>query len=162
MKSDEDLVREAQGGSRAAFEEIVRRCEAPLYSIAMARLRNAEAAQEAAQQAVVQAFFSIRSLRDPAKLRAWLGRLVQNVCTDEGRRSMRPDPPARETGSVPELDEDLLAPLDPLQRTLVTLRFVNDFSYEETADWLDLPVNKVKWELHRAFETLRERMRRKT
>lgn len=159
MKPDEELVREAQGGSRDAFAEIVRRHEATLISIARARLRDPEAAHEVAQQAVVKAFFSIRTLREPAKLRAWLGRLVLNLCVDERRRSARPEPsvPApRPTG----IDEDLLAPLEPLQRMLLALRFVNEFSYEEAAEWLGLPVNKVKWELHRAFETLRQRARR--
>ncbi len=160
MKTDGELAREAQSGSRDAFTELLRRHEVTLRSIARAKLGNAESAREVAQEAVYRAFVSIGSLRDSDQVRAWLGRIVANLCTDALRRRVleerRPAPEGRPTTLF---DESLLESLEPLQRQLIVLRFVNDLSYQEMADWLDVPLNQVKWELHKAFEMLRSRVK---
>jgi RNA polymerase sigma-70 factor (ECF subfamily) len=87
---DGELVRQARRGDRRAFGELVGRYRDMVYGVAYHYLGNVDDAQDAAQEAFVQAYGRLGQLREPEKFAPWLRRLVQNLSVDHRRRRDRP------------------------------------------------------------------------
>lgn len=83
-----ELVVRAQAGDEAAFEEIVVRTTPSLYRLAAAMLGPAEG-PDATQETLLQAWREIQRLRDPARLEAWLHRILVNRCRNVMRGARR-------------------------------------------------------------------------
>ena len=74
------LVERAMQGDEEAFDDIVGRIGDSLYSVARRILRDTTLAQDATQQALLDAWRNLRQLRDPDRFEAWAYRLVVNAC----------------------------------------------------------------------------------
>src|SRR5690349_22711261 len=83
------LVERAQGGDDVAFGELVDLDGDLCYAIAYRILRDAERAEDAVQQAFLQAWRELPRLRDPERFGPWLHRLLVNACYEEARRHRR-------------------------------------------------------------------------
>src|SRR5690242_17450558 len=90
---DIDLVERARRGDLDAFESIVRDRMGAVYRVSLAIVGNEADAADATQDAFVAAWKQIRSLKDPLRLEAWLGRIAINsarmVVRARSRRSVR-------------------------------------------------------------------------
>ena len=84
-----ELVERAQRGDHEAFDALASAAYHRLYAIARRILRDGYAAEDAVQDALVNAWRDVRGLRDPAAFDAWLHRLLVNACHDQIRRSRR-------------------------------------------------------------------------
>src|SRR4029078_3305922 len=82
MSSDGDLVRLAQGGQLAAYEELVRRWSARVLAACHAKVRSAHTAEELAQEALLRGLRALATLEDPAKFGPWLCGIASRVCLD--------------------------------------------------------------------------------
>ena len=164
---DGDLVRLARDGDPAAFRLLVER------HLAMARTRAArlcpqpDDADDAVQDAFLQAFLALDRLRDPDRFAGWLGGIVANVCRAQRRRpplTLLGDWPENlqpaSDGSLPSA-EDLdradalgraVAGLPPGQRHAVTLFYYAD----QPADQVAATPGAAKASLHKARRRLRE------
>jgi RNA polymerase sigma-70 factor (ECF subfamily) len=169
-----EIVQRAIDGDHDAFSVLVRGSIARLYGIAHLVLRNADAAQDAVQDALVSAWRDVRALRDPDAWDAWLYRLTVRACYRSARRERRrnlvelhvvPDPePAGAFDlslSVAERDrlERRLGELPLDQRAVLVLHFHLDLPLSAAAEILDIPVGTVKSRLHRGLEAMRAAMR---
>jgi RNA polymerase sigma-70 factor (ECF subfamily) len=128
---DAQLVTRAQAGRLDAFEELVRRYRQPSYQVALRMLGDAADAEDATQDAFVQAWRSLAGFRAEAAFSTWMHRIV------EARWEV----------------EDLklaIARLNPEQRAPFVLRELEGRSYQEIAEVLELSVPAVKSRLHRA------------
>jgi RNA polymerase sigma-70 factor (ECF subfamily) len=86
------LIREAQAGGRAAFEELVRRYDRNVLRLAQGILRSSEDARDAYQESFLRAYRNIGRFRFECSFYTWLYRIVTNVCLDQMRRRMaRPE-----------------------------------------------------------------------
>jgi RNA polymerase sigma-70 factor, ECF subfamily len=133
-------------------------------------LGNAADAEDATQEALLRAWKSAGSLRDPGQARVWLDRIVVNVCRDRLRRirTVRfvalPDDagltPVDPFQAVLQRDEAVRAIgyLDPDQRIVVVLHYWAGLTLTEIADRLQWPVGTVKSRLHSALERMRTRV----
>ncbi len=74
------LVQPAAGGDQDAFERLVRPAGDRLLGIARKILRDPDAAEDALQQAVIQAWRNLPRLRDPERFDAWLSKLLVSAC----------------------------------------------------------------------------------
>jgi RNA polymerase sigma-70 factor (ECF subfamily) len=161
--TDADLVSRAQAGRLDAFEELVRRHRLGTYRVALRMLGNETDAEDAAQDAFVQAWRNLAGFRADAAFSTWMYRIVSNRCLNmlRARRRTEPLPEDREAPtSRPDRIaegrwqvEDLaraIARLTPEQRAPLVLRELEGCSYEEIADALDLSMSAVKSRLHRA------------
>ena len=165
---DTELVVRAQGGDLDAFAALA----APLYGrlqrIAYAIVGDAGLAEDATQQAMLDVWRRLPSLRDPARFEAWCYRTLTNACASEGRRKrrwMRVGLSHPITGSVASdpfgatADRDLLdrafERLSADQRTVVVLHYYADLTHERVAEVLDIPIGTVRSRIHRAMEALR-------
>ena len=86
---DRALVEQAMAGDHGAFSELTRLSIAKLYAVARLILRDNERAEDATQEALVAAWRSIATLRDPDRFEGWLRRLLVNACYREAARSSR-------------------------------------------------------------------------
>lgn len=167
------LAEQARGGDRVAFERLVEPWIEPAFRIALAILGREADARDATQDALLDAWRSIRSLRDADRFDAWLGRIHVNACRAIGRRrgrsavreiplSMLPDPdePAsrgrgleEESASLDEL-EHVFARLSVEQRTILVLHHLERQPVARIAAVLGIPEGTAKWRLHAARAAL--------
>lgn len=180
--ADEALVYAAQKGDLDAYNRLVRAHERQAYAVALRLLRKPELAEDATQDAFIQAYRALDTFRG-GYFRAWLMRIVTNRCYDLLRASTRraadslddqafeaephwasttpaDDPVTRATqGELGQLLERALAQLPEDQRTTVILCDIQGYAYEETAQIMDVALGTVKSRLSRARAALRESLR---
>lgn len=166
MERDAELVRAARDGDRAAFGALLAPRLDRLYAVAHLALRDADAAEDALQEALIRAWRDLGSLREPDRLDGWLSRLVSRACLDEARRRRRwrlaPHVPWLREGTAdpPPLEERerlerALARLRPDHRLVLALRYQLDLGLAEIADATGAPLGTVKSRLHYALNELR-------
>jgi RNA polymerase sigma-70 factor (ECF subfamily) len=171
-RTDADLVSRAQAGQLDAFEELVRRHRLGTYRVAVRMLGQESDAEDATQDAFVQAWRNLGGFRADAAFSTWMYRIVTNRCLNmlRARRRTEPLPQDREApASQPDRIaegrwqiEDLtraIGRLTPEQRAPLVLRELQGCTYEEIAEALDLSIPAVKSRLHRARLELLAAMR---
>lgn len=171
-----DLVARARAGDTEAFEELLRRHERPVYRLARSLLGRAEDAEDAAQEAFLRLYRSLRRL-DPARpVAPYLYRLTVNVCRDLERRGRRhrdavaldeltpalepadrrPDPSASAgLAEQRRIAAAALRTLPPRQRAALVLRDVHGLSTREVAEVLRSREVTVRTQICRARLKLR-------
>ena len=158
---DHDLVVLASGGDGGAFDQLVRRHEQRTYNLAYRMLGRPEDARDASQDAFLAAFRRLPAFRGDATFATWLHRITVNACYDALRKRQRdpeptdqpePEPtapdPADTAAAVADVQAALLT-VSPEFRAVLILSDVQDLTYEQIADTLELPVGTVKSRLHR-------------
>ena len=86
---DPALVRAAQRGDMAAFEELVARHRDKLYARAYTMMRNEEEALDLSQEAWIKGWQRLRQFQGDASFGTWMTRIVINLCLDQLRRKKR-------------------------------------------------------------------------
>ena len=182
--SDQDVVLAARRGSDAAYRELVRRYERPVFSLIYRMVRDRELAEDLTQETFIKALNALASYRPEFKFSSWIFKIANNAAIDQLRRrsvdtlSLDGSPSAEtpdaieatalQVGSKGEspLDEmeareigkaieDAIGKLRPEYRSCIMMRHVEGLAYEEIAEALDLPLGTVKTYIHRARNELR-------
>lgn len=174
MEELRSLVVRAQGGDLEAYGEIVRRFQDMAYGYAYSVLGDFHLAEDAAQEAFIEAYRCLAALREPAAFAGWFRRIVYKHCDRIIRRrpleqaplgaaavalSHEPRPP--EVAERREMRDTVLRAIRALpeqERTVTTLFYINGYSQKEIADFLEVPVTTVKGRLHTSRKRLKERM----
>jgi RNA polymerase sigma-70 factor, ECF subfamily len=179
--SDSELARRVARGETAAFETLMRRHNRTLFRTARAILHDDAEAEDALQEAYLQAYRAIGHYRGEAKLSTWLARIVANEALERLRKRARRaeilplqssagpeelDIPDTDMPNTPEryaeraqLRRLLEAQIDSLPadyRTVFVLRAVEEMTVEETAAVLGIAPATVRSRLFRARSLLRE------
>ncbi len=182
-RDDTRLIQDALAGEQAAYAELVHRHRQRVYALALRMVRNPADAEDLAQEAFLRAFRALPTVDLTRPFLHWLLRITTNACLDHHRRrKARPEllgpPPGideddweprdADPGPLPdhavesressEWLERVLAGLPPRYRAVITLRYVEDLSYEEIASLLGLPLGTVKAQIHRAHAQVRKRL----
>lgn len=168
---DRRLVERARDGDHAAFCALVERHVGRMTGTARLILRDADAAEDAVQDALLETWRSLPTLRDPDRFDAWSRRLLIRSCMAHGRH--RRDRAAREITLAFESDrgpsvsdsqrsvadrdqlEGALRLLTVDQRAVLVLAYYLDLPIAEAAQALGIPVGTMKSRLHRALDALR-------
>ena len=174
MKELASLVIRARSGDLEAYGEIVRRFQDMAYGFAYAILGDFQCAEDAAQEAFIEAYRCLDGLREPAAFPGWFRRIVFKHCDRITRRKRVRTAPLEaaeaEASAAPgphqmaeqaEMREEVLNAIRSLpepQREVTTLFYINGYSQQEVADFLEVPVTTVNNRLHASRERLRERM----
>jgi RNA polymerase sigma factor (sigma-70 family) len=161
------LVEAAKHGDQDAFATIATDAADRLYAVAFRILRDPELARDAAQQALLNAWRDLRTLRDPDRLDPWLYRLVVRACYAEARQRRRTiglanlaiirsghEQPIAQVDDHDQLERGFRR-LSPEQRTVVVLHFYLDLSLTEVAGSMGIPEGTVRSRLHYAISGLR-------
>src|SRR6185369_6075450 len=85
--SDAELVQAARRGDKRAFVEIVARHQAMVCGIALGILGDFAASEDAGQEAFLTAWRKFKELREPERLRSWLGQIARNAALGQLRRN---------------------------------------------------------------------------
>jgi len=84
--NDAELIREAQRGNHAAFEELVRQYDSPVLRLAYHMTRSEQDAQDIYQEAFLKAYRNINTFRFECSFYTWIYRIVTNLCLDYLRK----------------------------------------------------------------------------
>jgi RNA polymerase sigma-70 factor, ECF subfamily len=185
-EEDRELVRLSQGGTEAAFEELVRRHQQRVFGLVSGILRRQEDVEDIAQQVFLKVFLSIKRFDQRAAFSTWLYKITVNECWDYLRKKkVRPlvyesdlseEQVSRLDGivsadrvtlgpndqaEVRDLLERMLDKLPEQDRQLLVLKEIEGFSVQELAEILDLNVNTVKVRLFRARGRIMDAYRRR-
>ena len=94
---EQTLIREAQAGKRAAFEELVHRYDRDVLRLALNLLHRPEDARDVYQESFLKVYKNLHRFRFECSFYTWLYRIVTNVCLDHlRRRNSRPEVQAPE------------------------------------------------------------------
>jgi RNA polymerase sigma-70 factor (ECF subfamily) len=182
--TDQEVVLLARGGREAAYRELVRRYERPVFALLFRMVRDRELAEDLAQETFVKALNAIESYRPEFKFSSWIFKIANNAAIDHLRRreldtlsldgSPHAETPEAMQATALQIGARQESPLDavearelggaieaaigrlrPEYRSCILLRHVEGRAYEEIAEILDLPLGTVKTYIHRARNELR-------
>ena len=183
--SDQEVVLQARAGREAAYRELIRRYERPIFALLFRMVRDRELAEDLAQETFIKALNAIESYRPEFKFSSWIFKIANNAAIDHLRRreldtlsldgsphaatpeamqatalqiGARQESPldAVEAKELGGAIEAAIGRLRPEYRSCILLRHVEGRAYEEIAEILDLPLGTVKTYIHRARNELRQ------
>lgn len=174
MQDWQNLIKQAQQGDLNSFDRLVQQFRDMAVAYAYSLLSDFHLAEDAAQEAFVQAYRDLKNLREPLAFPAWLRRIVFKYCDRITRKKQVKTIPiesvAESTGSIVTPAEEIgkrethdavlqsINGLPEQERTVTSLFYINGYSMLEVGDFLEVPVGTVKSRLHSARKKLRERM----
>lgn len=163
QRSEEDLIRSARGGDRAAFAELLRPEYRAAYRLAYGLLQDVDEAEDAVQDAAFAAWRKIGNLREGSSLRPWFLGIVVNRCRNVRRSRWwlveRSEPPERIAPNV-----DLAAAIDLRralrrlghdERLVLVLRYYLDMPFEEIGSSLGISPKAARTRVERAVHRLK-------
>jgi RNA polymerase sigma-70 factor (ECF subfamily) len=183
---EQDLVRRAQAGEEAAFEELIRHHQQRVFGLVHGILRRRDDVEDVVQQVFLKVFISLKRFDQRSAFSTWLYKISVNECWDYLRkRKVRPltyeadlsedqvsrldgvasaENPPEDPGQLAEARDLLKRMLDKLpeeDRQLLMLKEVEGFSVQELAEMLNLNVNTVKVRLFRSRARLTDVYKRR-
>jgi RNA polymerase sigma-70 factor (ECF subfamily) len=182
--TDQEVVLLARSGREAAYRELVRRYERPVFALLYRMVRDRELAEDLAQETFIKALNAIESYRPEFKFSSWIFKIANNAAIDHLRRreldtlsldgSPHAETPEAMQATALQIGARQESPLDavearelggaieaaigrlrPEYRSCILLRHVEGRAYEEIAEILNLPLGTVKTYIHRARNELR-------
>ncbi len=165
--SDLQLVEQAQGGNRAALDQLLQRHYDRLYAVCYRIAGNPADAADACQEALLAVVKGLPRFDGRSSFKTWSYRVASNACLDEMRRkNRRPlvgladtepgepvDPVDQQVADRVTIDE-AVALLPEEFRMPVVLRDVAGLDYAEIAETLDIPTGTVKSRIARGRRQL--------
>lgn len=180
-KHDYMLVQLAVKGDQKAYAELMGRYRDAIYFMLLKMVNNKSDAEDLTIEAFGKAFKNIQQYSPNYAFSTWLFKIASNNCIDYLRKKrnniisldgthlneekenertihIKDETPDPEEGLIRQqkavLMRTVVKKLKPRYRTLIELRYFKEFSYEEIAIELDLPLGTVKAQLFRARELL--------
>jgi RNA polymerase sigma-70 factor (ECF subfamily) len=185
--SEEDarILRGLRAGIEEAYEELISRYEQPVYSVVYRLLGNQTDACDVVQDVFLKVFRGVNSFREQSSLRTWIYRIAVNEAHNHRRwwaRHCRREISLENDGSEHEapvdfaadpgrspydqaldgetraLIEQALMKINPVFRVAVVLRDIQNLSYEEIAEILQVSLGTVKSRIVRGRDALRREL----
>jgi len=179
---DERLISGLQAGEERAYERLIERFQNPVYNLAWRLLNDPADANDVAQEVFLKVFRNIGSFRRDSSLRTWVYRIAVNESHNRRRWIFRHrrgetgldesfedsegrEKPLTDNSETPFdftmnreaqlLLEEGLAAMNPVFRAALVLREMEDMSYEQIAEILEVSLGTVKSRIMRGREALR-------
>lgn len=182
-KNEEQLIKAAAKGDMKAFEILISQYEKKVYALCLHLLKDPEEAYDAAQEVCIKVWRQLRHFEGQAKFSTWLYRIGTNQCLDFMRKNKKRsqdvslfqkdqlseeewmiEPIDQEEGIAETVEKKVLQEVVQLgikelkedYQAIITLRDIEEHSYEEIADILQLSLGTVKSRLARARQALKK------
>jgi RNA polymerase sigma-70 factor (ECF subfamily) len=173
------LVVEAMQGQRFAFQQLMAMYEEKIYRMIYFRTRARLDAEDICQEVFVQAFKSLKRLKDPERFAGWLFRIASNRIKDHYRkqrvraifsflpdveRDADPAPAGGETGAMATIERQefwnrvhtMLDRLSKMEKEVFVLRFFDDLSIREISEVINKSQSTIKTHLYRALKKFKD------
>ena len=186
-KDDVELIHSILSGDESAFSDLVHKYQKTVHALAWRKVEDFQAAEEIAQDAFLQAYKRLATLKSPNQFAGWLYVITSNLCHDWHRRKkptmqsldatnartlektayerfLAQERERVATEHRRELVKNLLDKLPESERTVVTLHYLGEMTSEAISKFLGVSVNTIKSRLRRARKRLQkeEQMIRET
>ena len=178
------LIAKARDGDGDAYGRLVEANQDRIYASVLRQVRDEHKAMDITQEAFIQAYRAIDTYEDRARFSTWMYRIAMNLITSHYRHAGAqkrggsksetslniegmPEP-----GADQRTPDDLVAAndigvlvraaideLDDEYRTVIVMRDLQDMSYEEIAETLDIAPGTVRSRLHRGREKLKDKLK---
>jgi RNA polymerase sigma factor (sigma-70 family) len=164
----------AQKGDLEAFDQIVFEYQDMAAAYSYSILSNVQVAEDAAQEAFIEAFQTLSSLQNPLAFAAWFRCIIFKHCHRHLRRKLVPavsldmalEVPDEQSGPGQLIERaefsaevhSIIALLTERERAVTLLYYMGQQTYQEIADFLDVPLTTVKKRLYSARQKLRTKM----
>lgn len=179
--SDKALILLARQGKQDAFRQLVTRYQNIIYYVIYGMVAQKETAEELTQETLIKLYNKLSQFDEDRPLKPWLLRIASNTAIsylrknsklvsldamgDAGQWKESDHPPLYQTKEVDEINRlntkyktqevlETLNTLDPKFREALTLRYVEELSYEEIAQTMDIPINTVRTWIRRGRNKL--------
>ena len=171
MEEELQWIQDVRSGNKQAYEHIINKYKNPLYATILRMTKNPQDAQDLVQEAFIKVYHQLSKYEAKGSFSSWIYRVAINHCMDEFRkkRYQMKQVEFNETDLVnlhhPEIIflkkeksrqlERLIATLPETERMIILLRYVNELSYSEISELVELPLATVRNKLHRAKKKMR-------
>jgi RNA polymerase sigma-70 factor (ECF subfamily) len=171
------LVERAQAGDRTAYGELVERFQPAVYALSLARLRNANEAQELTQEVFIHAMTKLDQLRDPHCFLGWLRQITVRMAIN--RLTRRAPLWGTEQEILQNTPDEGVTPLDemvraeqraelwvglerlkPIDKDTLVAFYIRGRSLKQMSREFETPVGTIKRRLHVARNRLRQQLER--
>jgi RNA polymerase sigma-70 factor, ECF subfamily len=186
-ENEKDLLSKSKKGDIEAFEKLIEGCQKKVFNIALRIIGNYDDACELSQEVFIRIFKSIKNFKEESSFSTWVYKITTNVCFDELRKQKNKNVISldekiifkegeaeyqlKDTALTPdailekkELEEVVakaIATLSKEHRSVIVLRDIQGFCYEEIAQILKCPEGTVKSRINRARHELKELLKNK-
>ncbi len=172
------LVEKVLNGDKIAFGELIEKYQKQIYSLTYRLTNNADDAQDLAQEVFIKVYQVLSKYDKDRPFFPWLYRVATNVCYTELRRKpngevslekvievgslipISPEQPEEEyvQNETQELVQQALAALPENYRIPMVLRYLEELSYQEIADAMELPLTTIETRLYRGRILLQKKL----
>lgn len=172
MEALDSLVRAAQQGDEGGFNCIVERFQDMAWASAYAMVGDRQLAEDAAQEAFLEAYLTLPKLREPAAFASWFRSIIFKQADRLTRGKRLASSPLEAAADLPGAEQDLadlaemhevsgqvreaIAALSERERLVVSLFYGTGYTLKEIAAFLDVPVTTVKKRLYDARQHLKD------
>ena len=182
-RADDELICRLRACEEAAYEELIARFHQPVYNLAFRLLNDSADAADVVQEVFLKVFRNVGHFRNQSSLKTWVYRITVNEAHNQRRWFFRHR--SREVGLDDDAEngrgravadsaqspfdyafdrekqvliENALARINPLFREVVVLRDIEDLSYEEIAEVLQISLGTVKSRILRGRDALKQEL----
>ena len=177
---EKELIRRSKEGEEEAFGALVNAYKTKVFNMAYSLTRNREVADDLAQEVFIKAYFALPKFKEKSRFGTWIYRITMNHTKDHLRKTglfrqvsyeeTMGDSTAQEEEMVQKEREmeqkqkrqvvhDVLGTLPEKYRTILSLRDMQGFAYEDISKILSISTGTVDSRLHRARKMLRTKVR---
>lgn len=179
-----EKIKRVKKGDHAAYEEIVKVFQNRIYQHCFRMIGNVHEAEDLAQEVFIRAYVNIHSFDNSRNFSTWIYRIATNLTIDRLRKR-KPDyyldaeikgteglNMYSQIAASEQLPEDEVERLEfqndihqkilglpPIYRSIIILRYLEEFSLSQISEILDIPLGTVKTRIHRGREALRKKLR---
>lgn len=175
-RPDLEIIKKILDGENEFFAELVKKYQEKVWRLCVSMLGKAHA-EEAAQEIFIRIYESLEQFKGESAFSTWIYRIASNHCLNilakrkrerkesleellekHGDRVQQLLKTASEemNSETKEIVESLLSQLSPEERTILTLRELEGFSYKEIAETLEISIDAVKVRIFRARTSLKK------
>ncbi|SFC46546.1 RNA polymerase sigma-70 factor, ECF subfamily [Alkalibacterium subtropicum] len=159
------ILKRAKKGDSQAFYTLFHSCEEDIYKMAYVYVNNQTDALDIVQETAYRSFKAVKHLKDGRYFKTWLIRITINCAIDHLRKNQRltyvePEKngyyyqaPVHQTDLSLTL-KSLISKLDEMEKSMVLLKYYEEYTFKEAAELLDIPSGTAKSILYRAIDKL--------
>ncbi len=177
--SDAKLIQRVLSGDDTAFSTLVQKYQKPVHALVWRKIGDFHIAEDITQDTFLKAYQKLATLKDPQSFAGWLYVIATNHCKTWLRKKRLQTQPLETTSSADlekatyseyvideneqtavevhrEVVKQLLAKLQESERTVITLYYLGEMTYEEISKFLGVSVSTIKNRLYRARQHLKK------